>query len=40
MDVKVFNAEGNAITDQKGELVCVKASTMPIKFWNDKIIKF
>jgi acetoacetyl-CoA synthetase len=36
MDVHVFDDEGNSITDQEGELVCIKPfPSMPLKFWND-----
>jgi len=37
MKVKVFNENGEAVTNQKGELVCTQAfPSMPIYFWNDK----
>ncbi|MBT9142105.1 MAG: Acetyl-coenzyme A synthetase [Syntrophomonadaceae bacterium] len=36
MKVEVFDAEGNSITGQKGELVCTAPSpSMPLYFWND-----
>jgi len=36
MAVEVFDAEGQAVQQQKGELVCTKAfPSMPIGFWND-----
>ena len=36
MDVAAYNPEGNAIQNEKGELVCRKAfPSMPIHFWND-----
>lgn len=36
MDVHVFDDNGNAVTQQKGELVCTSAfPSMPIYFWND-----
>lgn len=37
MAVSIFNEQGKAITEEKGELVCVKPfPSMPIYFWNDK----
>lgn len=37
MKVEAFDAEGNSITGQKGELVCTAPSpSMPIYFWNDE----
>ena len=37
MNVKVFEDNGNSITNKKGELVCTNPfPTMPLKFWNDK----
>ena len=36
MDVEVFNDNGEAVTEEKGELVCTTPFTaMPIYFWND-----
>ncbi len=36
MDVDVFDEQGHAITEQKGELVCKHSfPSMPIGFWND-----
>jgi len=36
MDVKIYNEQGDAVTQQKGELVCVSPfPSMPIYFWND-----
>jgi acetoacetyl-CoA synthetase len=36
MAVQVFDEDGRAVVDQKGELVCTKPfPTMPIGFWND-----
>lgn len=36
MDVKIFNSDGIAIKEQKGELVCAKPfPSMPIYFWGD-----
>jgi len=36
LDVHVFNDEGQAVTQQKGELVCRNSfPCMPIGFWND-----
>ena len=36
MNVKVFNDEGQSVTQEKGELVCISPFTaMPIYFWND-----
>ena len=36
MAVEVWDADGNAVTDESGELVCVKAfPSMPLRFWND-----
>ncbi len=33
----VFNAEGNSVRGEKGELVCTKAfPSMPVGFWNDE----
>ncbi|WP_339879355.1 acetoacetate--CoA ligase [Pseudidiomarina gelatinasegens] len=37
LDVQVFNDQGVAVTEQKGELVCCKSfPCMPIGFWNDE----
>lgn len=36
MDVEVFDEEGNAVKEEKGELVCKKPfPSMPLYFWND-----
>jgi acetoacetyl-CoA synthetase len=36
MNVDIFDQEGNAVRQQKGELVCTAAfPSMPIRFWND-----
>lgn len=36
MDVKIFDAAGNEIVQQKGELVCTSPfPSMPVCFWND-----
>ncbi|PHQ78720.1 MAG: acetoacetate--CoA ligase [Coxiella sp. (in: Bacteria)] len=36
MDVHVFNDEGHAVTEQKGELVCTSAfPSRPLYFWDD-----
>lgn len=36
MDVKIFNENGQAVEQEKGELVCATAApSMPIYFWND-----
>lgn len=36
LDVAVFNSEGEAVTEEKGELVCRNAHpSMPISFWQD-----
>ncbi|MGE5257531.1 MAG: acetoacetate--CoA ligase [Hyphomicrobiales bacterium] len=36
MDVQAFDAEGNPVVNQQGELVCRKAfPSMPIYFWDD-----
>jgi len=36
MKVKAYDAEGNAVVDRQGELVCeAPAPSMPIYFWND-----
>jgi len=36
MKVKAYDAEGNAVVDKQGELVCeAPAPSMPIYFWND-----
>lgn len=36
LDVAVFNDKGQAVIDEKGELVCTKPfPCMPIYFWND-----
>lgn len=36
LDVKIFNDDADAITHQKGELVCTNAfPCMPLYFWND-----
>ncbi len=40
MDVRVFNEKGKAISNQKGELVCVKPfPSIPLRFWNDPMDK-
>lgn len=37
MKVEAFDAEGNSVIGQKGELVCTApAPSMPIYFWNDE----
>src|SRR3954464_2606887 len=37
MAVEVYDEEGNAVVNQKGELVCVKPfPSMPLGFWNDR----
>ncbi|MBC8344892.1 MAG: acetoacetate--CoA ligase [Candidatus Marinimicrobia bacterium] len=37
MDVAAYNFKGNALENEKGELVCRKPfPSMPIYFWNDK----
>lgn len=37
MDVAVFNADGKAVTEEKGELVCLSAHpSMPVMFWGDE----
>ncbi|HIG39664.1 MAG: acetoacetate--CoA ligase [bacterium] len=37
MDVHIFNDEGVAIEQQKGEMVCTSTfPSMPVGFWNDK----
>jgi len=37
MDVQIFDDEGNALLEQKGELVCVKPfPSTPVCFWNDE----
>ncbi|MDJ0684329.1 MAG: acetoacetate--CoA ligase [Alphaproteobacteria bacterium] len=37
MDVRTFDDEGNPVTGEKGELVCVKPfPSMPVKFWADE----
>jgi acetoacetyl-CoA synthetase len=37
MDVHVYDDNGNSLTNEKGELVCVQSfPTMPLYFWNDK----
>ena len=37
MDVRVFNEEGQAVTGEKGELVCLTAHpSMPTSFWHDE----
>jgi Acyl-coenzyme A synthetases/AMP-(fatty) acid ligases len=37
MDVDIFDDNGKAIKNKKGELVCKNAfPTIPLKFWNDK----
>ena len=37
MAVEVFDEEGNAVTNQKGELVCTRPfPSMPLGFWNDR----
>jgi len=36
MDVKVFNPQGQAVIEEKGELVCATPfPSMPVYFWND-----
>lgn len=36
MNVKIFNQDGVAVMEEKGELVCTQAfPSMPIYFWND-----
>ncbi len=36
MDVKIFNAKGESVIGEKGELVCTKPfPSMPVYFWND-----
>ncbi|MDT7524756.1 acetoacetate--CoA ligase [Pseudidiomarina sp. GXY010] len=36
LDVQVFNEQGNPVTGEKGELVCLNSfPCMPIGFWND-----
>ena len=36
MDVRVFDAEGRDVLDEKGELVCARPfPSMPVMFWND-----
>ncbi|MET1076728.1 MAG: acetoacetate--CoA ligase [Pseudomonas sp.] len=36
MDVQVWNAEGQAVLQEKGELVCTQHfPSMPVGFWND-----
>ena len=36
MDVRVFDAEGRGVLDEKGELVCARPfPSMPVGFWND-----
>ena len=36
MAVEIWNEQGQAVTEQKGELVCVKPfPSAPIYFWND-----
>jgi acetoacetyl-CoA synthetase len=36
MNVAAFNAEGRAVVDEQGELVCISPSpSMPIYFWDD-----
>ncbi|MGL4318416.1 MAG: acetoacetate--CoA ligase [Pseudomonas sp.] len=36
MDVQVWNDDGKAVIDEKGELVCAQHFTsMPVSFWND-----
>ncbi|VXC63387.1 Acetoacetyl-coenzyme A synthetase [Pseudomonas sp. 8Z] len=36
MDVQVWNEHGQAVTDDKGELVCARHfPSMPVGFWND-----
>lgn len=38
MDVQIFNDEGQAVVEKKGELVCTTPFTaMPIYFWNDPL---
>ena len=37
MAVEVWNDDGQAVTEEKGELVCVKPfPSMPVGFWNDE----
>jgi len=36
MDVQIFNDDGQAVVEEKGELVCVKPfPSAPVCFWND-----
>ncbi|MBA54612.1 MAG: acetoacetate--CoA ligase [Pseudomonadales bacterium] len=36
MDVKIFNEQGQAVINEKGELVCLNAfPSCPVGFWND-----
>jgi acetoacetyl-CoA synthetase len=36
MDMKVYNADGESVLDEQGELVCETAfPSMPVCFWND-----
>ncbi|WP_369742361.1 acetoacetate--CoA ligase [Pseudidiomarina sp. PP-1MA] len=36
LDVQVFNEQGNPVTGEKGELVCLNSfPCMPLGFWND-----
>lgn len=36
MAVEIFDAAGNAVADQPGELVCTESfPSMPVSFWND-----
>ena len=36
MAVEIFDAAGNAVAEQPGELVCMQPfPSMPVKFWND-----
>ncbi len=37
MDVRAFDDDGNSVTGEKGELVCLNPyPSMPLYFWNDK----
>ena len=37
MDVRIFDDEGNALIEEKGELVCVRPfPSAPVCFWNDE----
>jgi acetoacetyl-CoA synthetase len=36
MDVRIFDADGQSVVEQKGELVCASPfPSMPVGFWND-----